>query len=166
MLCPLPSGIVFWSGKLSSRQSNSQQAWNQAKSVEVVALEKPVPLQYFGELGPQNHSKRLLAGKQLFTHAHYCSTLLVEAMQCERGFTASVGIVRPMTWLRLHYAVRQFHKQIWRENEIHWFKTMVFLMNNFTESWRAFAYCCRYAIHKHIIAQHKLAVFFVIVTMT
>jgi len=35
-------------------------------------------------------------------------------------------------------------------------KFIGFLVNNFTESWRAFAYCCRYAIHKHIIAQHKL----------
>ncbi len=40
-------------------------------------------------------------------------------------------------------------------------KVIKFSVKNFTEAWRAFAYCYRYAIGKHIIAQHNLAVFIV-----
>jgi len=81
------------------------------------ALGKPVPLQQVGVLDPQNQSKRFLAGKQLLTHAHHCFTLLVEFTGCERAFSASLDIKRPMTWLQLDDSVRQSLQKKWRENK-------------------------------------------------
>ncbi len=55
-----------------------------------------MPLQQFGVLGPQNQSKWFLAGKQLSAHTPHRFMLLVEVMQCDRAFSASLDIKKPM----------------------------------------------------------------------